>query len=477
MVLGEVKISDTAGGFGGVLRDDDHFGTGVARLGDVDGDGVSDMAVGAYSSDDGGFNRGSVWVLFMNSDGTVKDEQKISDLEGGFTGVLDDTDEFGFRVAGLGDLDGDGIPDLAAGAIGDDDGGTNRGAVWIMFLRADGTVRQHQKISDAEGGFGVGLGNSDFFGVSIANLGDLDNDGVIDLAVGAHGDNDGGQNRGAVWVLFLNSNGTVRAKQKISSIAGGFAGVLTDDAAFGVGVAGLGDLDNDGNPDLAVGAELGDDGGTNRGEVWVLLLHPNGTVKAHQKISDTEGNFNGALDDNDRFGTGVGAPGDLDADGIPDLAVGAVLDDDGGDSRGAVWVLFLEANGMVRSEQKISTLFGGFGGPLSDGDQFGHGVAGIGDFNGDGLNDLAVGALVSAGNGRGAVWVLSLDGCAAVPPCFQGNADGIGGVNFADITSVLANFGASGTPGVQSPGDANCNGVVNFADVTEVLSSFGSACP
>jgi hypothetical protein len=75
------------------------------------------------------------------------------------------------------------------------------------------------------------------------------------------------------------------------------------------------------------------------------------------------------------------------------------------------------------------------------------------------------------------VWILSLDGCAAAPACCPGNADGLGGVNFADITSVLANFGAIGTPGVQNPGDANCDGVVNFADVTNVLANFNLTCP
>ena len=66
--------------------------------------------------------------------GWVLSHQKISDTEGGFTGTLDDFDYFGYAVASLGDLDGDGVGDLAVGAIGDDDGGTNRGAVWVLFL-------------------------------------------------------------------------------------------------------------------------------------------------------------------------------------------------------------------------------------------------------------------------------------------------------------------------------------------------------
>ena len=73
-------------------------------------------------------------MLFLNTDGTVKSHQKISDTEGGFTGILDNGDVFGVSVASLGDLDGDGVGDLAVGAPQDNDGGRDHGAVWILFL-------------------------------------------------------------------------------------------------------------------------------------------------------------------------------------------------------------------------------------------------------------------------------------------------------------------------------------------------------
>ena len=106
----------------------------LASLSDLDGDGVGDMAVGARFDDDGGGNRGAVWVLFLRSDGTVKGHQKISDTEGAFTGQLDGGDEFGVSLASLSDLDGDGVVDLAVGARGDDDGGSGTGTVWVLAL-------------------------------------------------------------------------------------------------------------------------------------------------------------------------------------------------------------------------------------------------------------------------------------------------------------------------------------------------------
>ena len=79
------------------------------------------------------------------------------------------------------------------------------GAVWMLLLKSDGTVKSHQKISDTEGGFTGGLDDDDWFGVAgVASLGDLDGDGRGDLAVGAPHDDDGGANRGAVWILFLD---------------------------------------------------------------------------------------------------------------------------------------------------------------------------------------------------------------------------------------------------------------------------------
>jgi len=298
--------------------------------------------VGNYGDDDGGLDRGAVWIIFLNSNGTVKGQQKISSTQGFFGTGLSNNNQFGHDVANIGDLDGDGITDIAVGAWLDDDGGTDRGAVWVLFLNADGTVKSKQQISDTQGGFGGTLFDNDNFGSSIADIGDVNGDGVQDLAVSAEGDDDGGPTRGSVWILFMNIDGTVNAEQKISSTQGGFTGPIHDADLFGWSVSQLGDIDLDGIPDIVVGSRQDDDGGTNTGAIWLLFLNADGTVKAEQKISALQGGLTGALDPGVAFGTSVTLMGDLNGDGIPDLAVGAINDSDGGNATGAVWILFLD---------------------------------------------------------------------------------------------------------------------------------------
>jgi hypothetical protein len=405
------KINELEGNFQGVLIDHAAFGRSVAVIGDLDGDGIDELAVGVFKDADGGPDRGAVYILFMNRDGTVRSQQKISATEGGFAGPLRDGDRFGTAVAGLGDLDGDGVPDLVVGAVFDDDGGTDRGALWVLFLNRDGTVRGHQKISTLEGEFTGVLQDGGTFGISVANLGDVDGDGVTDIAVGARRDDDGGEYRGAVWILFLERDGTVKAHQKISSTDGNFAGVLEDGVEFGQSVAALGDFDGDGIPDVVVGAFRDNDGARHAGAVWLLLLNRDGTVREHHKISATAGGFRGRLRENDLFGSGVALIGDLDGDGVPDLAVGARRADDGGLDRGAIWLLLMNADGNVRAHHKISQTHGNFRGRLDNDDQFGYALAAIGDLDGDGVPDLATGAIFDNGPGenRGAVWILFLD--------------------------------------------------------------------
>ena len=134
------------------------------------------------------------------------------------------------------------------------------GAVHILLLNSDGTVKSSQEISDTQGNFDA-LNENDIFGIDLVNLSDINNDGITDIAVGAHGDSENGLSRGAVYILFLNSDGTVKDSQKISSTEGNFKEILDPYDAFGRAISNIGDFDGDGVSDIAVGAYHDDDGG------------------------------------------------------------------------------------------------------------------------------------------------------------------------------------------------------------------------
>jgi hypothetical protein len=407
----EQKISANSGGFDGDLNNGDQFGSAVADPGDLQADGVRDLAVGAPFDDDGGNDRGATWILFMDDNGRVDQEQKISSSAGSLGGNLNNDDLFGSALAGIGDLSADGAFDLAVGAPGSDDGGTDRGAVWVLFLDARGRVLQGRSIADGGGGFDGNLNNNDRFGSAIADIGDVNGDGIRDLAVGAPNDDDGSDNAGAVWILMMQADGRVNSWQKISKQAGGFDGNLNANDHFGAAIAGMGDLDNDGRPDLAVGAPGADEGGTDRGAIWILFLDAGGRVLQEQNIADGAGGFDGNLDNDDRFGSALANIGDLSGDGIRDLAVGAPNDDDGSANAGAVWILTMQTNGKADGGQKIAQDTGGFNGNLDANDRFGAAIAATGDLDNDGDPDLAVGTPGDddGGTDQGAVWLLFMD--------------------------------------------------------------------
>jgi PKD repeat protein len=422
-VLYHGKISRRFGGGPAELRPGDQFGRGADTIGDLDGDGILDLVVGSPKDDGGGAsdsdNFGAVWILFMHADGTVREYTKIGRYRGGWSGSLDRGDEFGRSVAALGDHDGDGIPDLAVGACYDDDGGGSQGAVWIFFLERDGSVRAEQKISATAGGFTENLDSDDQFGRALLALGDLDGDGTGDLLVGAIRDDDGGYNIGAAYVLFLHPDGTVRSSQKISATKGGFSNSLSERGEFGFDGALLGDLDGDGVTEIAIASPDQKTDGRQEGAVFLLYLNSDGTVKSDHRITEGYHGFTGQLDHNDEFGACVTVIGDVDGDGVGDLAVGAGKDDDGEVldpwDRGAVWILLMNSDGTVHGQQKISDTAGNFTADLHQGDRFGTSLAPAGDQDGDGTPDLFVGCRFDDDGGIncGAMYLLYLsDGVA-----------------------------------------------------------------
>ena len=415
-----VEINDTTPN-GPTLSNADLFGSSVSAIGDLNGDGVTDIAAGAIFDDAGGTDRGALHIMFMNSNGTVKNTVEINDTTPNGP-TLSNDDNFGYSVSAIGDLDGDGVTDIAAGAISDDAGGTGRGALHIMFMNSNGTVKNTVEINDTTPN-GPTLSDSDQFGYSVSAIGDLDGDGVTDIAAGANNDDAGGSGRGAVHIMFMNSNGTVKSTVEINDNTPN-GPTLSNDDNFGTSVSAIGDLDGDGVTDIAAGAFGDDGGGSGRGALHIMFMNSNGTVKNTVEINDTTPN-GPTLSDSDNFGRSVSAIGDLDGDGVTDIAAGAFGDDGGGTDRGALHIMFMNSNGTVKNTVEINDTTPN-GPTLSNIDFFGISVSAIGDLNGDGVTDIAAGA---NGDGagdtfRGAVHIMYLDKNTVVQSVFSNTADG-----------------------------------------------------
>ena len=334
-----VEINDLTEN-GPVLLDSDSYGQSISNLGDLNGDGVNDIAVGAYKDSSGGFWRGAVHIHFMNTGGSVDSTVEINDLtENGPN--LSDGDQYGFSVANLGDLNGDGTNDIAVGAIrdgGSGGAGSYRGAVHISYMNTDGSVDSTVEINDTTLN-GPVLANDDSYGRSIANIGDLNGDGVVDIAVGAWMDDAGGSNRGVIHIHFMNTDGSIDSTVEINDLTEN-GPVLLDNDYYGYSVAGIGDLNGDGVRDIVVGAYGDDMGGDRRGTIHISFMNTDGSVDSTVEINGLTEN-GPVLLEYDFYGYSVANIGDLNGDGVVDIAVGARGDDAGGNSRGAIHIHFM----------------------------------------------------------------------------------------------------------------------------------------
>ncbi|MFN2377646.1 MAG: integrin alpha [Candidatus Binatia bacterium] len=210
-----------------------YYGQSVVSLGDLDGNGRSDLAVGVPADDDGGPDRGAVSILLLAVNGDVASTVKIGAASGPLAAALSDEDGFGTSLAAIGDVDGDGVPDLAVGTIGDDDGAENAGAVWIVTLAADGTAKAFHKLSALTAGLAGAPAEFDAFGSAIAAVGDLDGNGHADLAIGAKGSDLVRFNGGAVWIIRMGAGLSVIGVQRLGDDDSGFDDAVAARSALG----------------------------------------------------------------------------------------------------------------------------------------------------------------------------------------------------------------------------------------------------
>ena len=400
------KISATTGGFIGLSDQNIGLGSASANMGDINKDGIDDIVTNIW--DPVSFKPFLV-ILFMNTNGTVKSHKLIGNGQG-LSGIYFST-AFTSSITNMGDLNGDGINDIA---VGDSEaGGSNSqtGVVTIIYLNTDGTVKSFKQINrDVI----FSLPNNGSFGAGVANIGDLNRDGYTDLAIASSNETVNGI-RGCVYILFLDSVQNIKSFRKIGANSSGLNGDFSMVSRFASGVSTIGDFNNDGVIDIAFQARFRKDSVTTLGGLFIAYLNTNGTVKSHNRITYQS---NGLQDlvDNDNWGRNIVKINDLDGDGVDEIAVGATADTTYNVGRGgSVRILFMNADGTVKSVQKIDNLSGNFNQPIADADFFGS-IGPLGDFNNDSIPDLLVGSAGKdeGGTDKGALYLLQLNGVPSV---------------------------------------------------------------
>ncbi|MCD4656809.1 MAG: hypothetical protein K8S87_04630, partial [Planctomycetes bacterium] len=354
----------------------DEFAYSVSIAGDVNDDGFEDVVVGAHFDSDGGYKSGCAFIFFGRYNWTSVMDASDADVK--LIGE-DADDRFGTFVTSGGDVNNDGINDVVVGAHYDDDGGSASGCSFIFFGRTQWSSSIDASNANVKL---IGENNGDHFGVSITT-GDVNDDGRNDVIVGAHNNSEGGSKAGSVYLFYGRQSWSSSIDASNANVK--FIGEDADDW-FGQKLSSHGDVNNDGIDDIVIGAHYDDDGGDYSGCAFIFFGRTSWVSKIDASNADVK--FIGE-DAGDTLGVSVTSHEDINNDGIVDIVIGARMDDDGGDRSGCAFIFFGRSNwsSIIDASQSDVKLIG-----EETLDFFGSNVFSCKDVNSDGVSDIIIGA-------------------------------------------------------------------------------------
>jgi hypothetical protein len=442
-VPGVIDLSALSPADGFIIRGssalEENAGNSVSTAGDINGDGYDDLIVGLVWAINDGIG---AYVIFGDAGGVGELEsagqgRRVLELArldpaSGFIIQDDDRDLARASVSNAGDINGDDYDDLIVGAYGGDDNNRNAGEAYVIVgknggwgapVETAGVTRQVldlRSLAPADGFIIQGAAENDLAGWSVSSAGDINHDGYDDLIVGAYGANN--DRNGGAYVIFGKSGGfgeidnaTGRQVLDLSRLAPADGFIIQGDTKggrAGYSVSNADDVNHDGYDDLIVGAPFanktfvifGKAGGSGYGTVDATGRQ----VLDLSSLAPADGFIIQADAAGDSAGESVSAAGDINGDGYGDLIVGAPYGDDGGDNAGEAYVIFGKAGGFgaidatgrqVLDLSSLAPVDGFIIQADAAMDNAGESVSAAGDINGDGYDDLMVGAPFNSADG------------------------------------------------------------------------------